>query len=322
MNWHDPVQWYAPPDRSFSVRELLADRVIHSSGLVITLVGGVVLVVHGLSLGTPQSRLITITLGIVCFAVEIILSQKHHLGAWDWTLAVQSIQLDRIGIDCLCIGLIPSLWCSYEEIEPQDIPWVVVSFGGFIGLLIDDILILSRDCRKTPEERAVTDVSVWTIRDMIHACVYVICGWCNLPCVPKALEKHDLPLVIMALMMGTSFTGGLYFYIDGDEFNKCIWHLFSLVTTPFFIAGIWESMNVMAWRDEQKHVIANSGVGTPGPVLAKLYSEDVSSLSAKFSMPADAAAAAGMCVAGVAATLAVVRCRHGALAISHHHEGE
>jgi len=248
MNYKDQVQWYAPPERTMSVRELLADRLIHIIALLLAAVGQVLLFIHGQSLGTPWSRQVTNILSGLCFAVEIVLSLWFHCRAWDWTWAKRSLQMDRIGINFLAIGMALRLTAW----GPRAFPCVAISVVGFMAIMVDNIRILRKELMKTPEELASTDASLWTNAEIIHLVAYVLAGWFLLGTVPLGLEQHDLPFLVGGIMSGMTFTIGIFFYVDQDEFNRCIWHLFSVCNCIIADIATWESMRVMAWHEQQQ----------------------------------------------------------------------
>ncbi|CAK0843399.1 unnamed protein product, partial [Prorocentrum cordatum] len=78
------LQWYKPPRRPYTRRELLADRVVNFSGAGLSWLGLFSLVIMSTVAGDSLSK----TAGYLVFGVGLVamlnLSAFYHLLCWDW----------------------------------------------------------------------------------------------------------------------------------------------------------------------------------------------------------------------------------------------
>jgi hemolysin III len=224
LSWNDAdelkafVQWYTPPRRQCSKRELLADRLVHIVGLVVGCATAVVLAKVGYN-GAPGRAFA----GLVYSAGFIIMfgcSFYLHLQAWDWERFDRNLFYDHSGISAMIIG-------CYAPIMMQAKTWwclALVATLGVGGCVLEAIQL----------RRGIVPMISW---DPHHAIRFLCMGWCVLIVVPYVYAALSSSAMLAVFVGGVLYSVGVLFLVSNFEFHLVVWHLFVLAAScAFFYA--------------------------------------------------------------------------------------
>merc|ERR1719356_1055388 len=118
--WTSRIQWYAPPRRKHTRRELLMDRAVNFSGVVGACFGSAVLMIKSLEAGDEAGYKVSLLVYCSGLLTMMFCSAAYHYSAWRWADHVKLLSLDYIGINALIMGtycpLMYSLSCKFTLI--------------------------------------------------------------------------------------------------------------------------------------------------------------------------------------------------------------
>lgn len=227
----DRVQWYVPPRRKHSKRELLADRCVNFLGAGISWPLSVVLCVASVQSG--KSGLVTF--GFAAFGVGFIgmlnFSAFYHHRAWDWPHARALVSLDYSGISLMIMGAYAPVMIAAECYKLLALNWSL----GFLGFAMEAWKLCAGS------DGAANTAGQWTAFDFVHLVRYLLMGW-----VPALLAFNsvrnvlDRSEVILIVAGGALYTLGVPMLLRGSmEFHLSIWHAFVLCASMCFYSLFW-----------------------------------------------------------------------------------
>jgi hemolysin III len=219
------LQWYKPPRRPYTRRELLADRVVNFLGAGLSWLGVCSLVIMSMAAGDPLSK----TAGYLAFGVGLVamlnLSAFYHLLCWDWGRAEALFSLDKIGINSMIMG-------AYTPVCLQvDAHWTLafVYVLGCIGLVAQVPHLCGLRCKEGE------DSSTWTWGAKLDLVRYVIMGWAVVAIAPVVYRSLPMLAVLTCILGGVIYTTGIVFFVSERlEFHLAIWHGFVLIASLCF----------------------------------------------------------------------------------------
>lgn len=216
---HKTLQWYPPPYRCYSRRELLADRCVNFAGAALSWVGTVWLVHVSHSAGNSVLK----QFGFCVFGLGLVTmlncSALYHHWAWHWEAQRKLLALDHVGINAM-------IACSYAPFMLQCGCYRTLSFVWILALLglimeawqlAQGELIMSRFFR------------------MAHVVRYLIMGWTVVVVLPTALQYIQTVAFMVSLVGGLLYSGGIAVFLQQHmEFHLPLWHIFVFCASSCF----------------------------------------------------------------------------------------
>jgi hemolysin III len=219
------LQWYKPPRRPYTRRELLADRVVNFSGAGLSWLGMCSLVIMSMAAGDPLSK----TAGYLVFGIGLVtmlnLSAFYHLLCWDWARAEALFSLDKIGINSMIMGAYTPVCLQIDAQRTLAFVYVL----GCIGLFAEVPALCGLRCK----EGAAS--ATWTWGAKLDVVRYVIMGWAVVAVAPVIYTSFPILAVFTSILGGVVYTTGIVFFVsDQLEFHLAIWHGFVLFASLCF----------------------------------------------------------------------------------------
>lgn len=220
------MQWYGPPRRKYTRRELLADRCVNFFGAGLSWIAASVLCFASWNVGNS----VPLQLGCLAHGLGLIAmlncSAFYHYLCWDWTKARRLYSLDHIGISAMIMGAVTPLTIYLHSYITLSIVWVL----GLVGWGLEVFKL----CRPDPD-----DVAGWTLLDKVNVVRYLVMGWVALPQAP-ALWSANRAAVCVSMFGGLTYSLGIIIFAQGDlEFHLAYWHTFVFVASFSFYAVIF-----------------------------------------------------------------------------------
>jgi len=209
------LQWYPPPRRQYSRRELFADQCVNFTGAGLAWVGAAALSYISWRHGDETVK----QWGFLAHGLGLILmlnsSAYYHYATWDWRRAKNLSFLDQVGISAMIMG-------CYAPVMIQCESYIVLLFVcvlGFLGFSIDAYRLMS----------GMSVAEHWTFLDWVSLGRYLTMGWAYVVMMPH-LSHILAPAGFCACIAGgVLYTMGVLFLIfEQLEFHIAIWHLFVL----------------------------------------------------------------------------------------------
>lgn len=218
------LQWYKPPRRPYTRRELLADRVVNFLGAGLSWPGLCSLVIMSTTAGDPLSE----TAGYLAFGVGLVamlnLSAFYHLLSWDWGQAEVLYSLDKIGINSMIVG-------AYAPMCLQIDAWWTLAFVcvlGCIGVCAELVSLCGWRCREGAS-------AAWSWADKLDIVRYLVMGWAVFAVAPTIYRLFPMPAVFGSILGGVIYSSGIVFFVlDRLEFHLAIWHGFVFLASLCF----------------------------------------------------------------------------------------
>jgi len=223
------VQWYIPPRRPYSRRELLADRFVNFLGAGLSWVGVALLMERSRAEGDPLQK----QLGFLAHGFGLIVmlncSALYHYLAWRWDWAHQLLSLDHVGISAMIVG-------CYVPVMLQ-----IGCFGtlacvcclGILGWIMEGVKLALG-------AQHFSDGAVnFQILDKLHIVRYLVMGWTCIVVIPYVSELPRQALVLMGVG-GLLYSSGVVFFVsESMEFHLAVWHGAVLVASLcFYLANV------------------------------------------------------------------------------------
>eukprot|EP00927_Polykrikos_kofoidii_P031160 TRINITY_DN26826_c0_g1_i1.p1 TRINITY_DN26826_c0_g1~~TRINITY_DN26826_c0_g1_i1.p1 ORF type:complete len:731 (+),score=66.83 TRINITY_DN26826_c0_g1_i1:123-2315(+) len=210
------IQWYEPPSRPYSRRELLADRFVHIVGICFALSFLPALCISCMAAGVRRETMLAVlaftTFSIVMFGC----SAAYHFMSCDWQNTNMLQSLDHVGINLMIMGAFatPAVQCNSYGILA--FVWPL----GIAGILLEVWrLIAIQSCPRHFIEST-------------HVLRYLIMGWGIVAAEPWCYESIPPLAIQLALLAGTLYTIGVPFLLRCEfEFHIAIWHAFVVAGT-------------------------------------------------------------------------------------------
>jgi len=219
------MQWYIPPRRPYTRRELIADRIVNVAGASMAWIGAPALSSVSWQMDDPVMLQVGVLASGLGLIVMLNCSAIYHFKCWDWSLATRLYSLDHIGISAMIMG-------TYSPIMVYAQAYIILAFVwglGTVGWAIE-----ARKLLKPQSPTAGERTAEWSFVDKFNLVRYLLMGWAGLPLGP-ALIASNPSLCFMALLGGLMYTGGIIFFVRGNmEFHLAIWHGFVLLASVCF----------------------------------------------------------------------------------------
>lgn len=227
----EKVQWYAPPRRKHSKRELLADRCVNVLGAGAAWPLSAILCAASVQSGHRG----IVTFGFVAFGVGFIgmlnFSAFYHYRAWDWPHAQQLVSLDYSGISLMIMGCYAPVMIAGACYRCLALNWSL----GFLGFAME----IGKHCAQ--REGHESAAGQWTTFDFIHLARFLVMGWVPallaLGSLRNVFDRSEISLIVAG---GALYTLGVPMLLRGSmEFHLSIWHAFVLCASMCFYALFW-----------------------------------------------------------------------------------
>jgi len=226
------LQWYTPPRRPYSRRELLADRIVNFTGAALAWIGTPILGFASWGAGDAAGK----QLGFWCHGVGLITmltcSALYHHWAWQWAKSHELLSLDHIGISTMIMGCyIPMM--QYSGCTAVLVFVVVLGFCGYAIELLK--FFFPKRCASWSG-----GPGKWSALDVIHIIRYLVMGWSCAPVLPRLVSTLPAASCWLTLVGGLLYTIGVFVFIQGNlEFHMAIWHAKVLVaSTCFYMSNL------------------------------------------------------------------------------------
>jgi len=209
------LQWYPPPRRQYSRRELCADHCVNFTGAVLAWVGAAAqscISWHYEDGSEKQLGFLAHGLGLIPM---LNLSAYYHYASWDWQRTQKLKSLDHVGISAMIMG-------SYAPLMIQCESYIVLLFVWVMGVLGFSIEVY----------RLMSDMSSaehWTYLDWVNLARYLTMGWACVVIMPVMSHILSPTAFCACIAGGVLYTVGVLFLIFEElEFHLAVWHLFVL----------------------------------------------------------------------------------------------
>jgi len=219
------MQWYIPPRRPYTRRELLADRIVNFTGAALAWVGTPVLGIVSLMAGDNVEKQLGFWLHGLGLILMLTCSALYHYWAWQWAKSDVLLSLDHVGISGMIMGCyIPVM--LYADCMVVLAFVCILGIGGWL-LELGKIVF---------EKHSLSGgAGAWNTLDILHVIRYLVMGWACAPVLPRMV--HSLPegALWLSLAGGILYTCGVFVFIQGNlEYHMAIWHFMVLVASMCF----------------------------------------------------------------------------------------
>mmetsp|Transcript_57896 Transcript_57896/g.161584 ORF Transcript_57896/g.161584 Transcript_57896/m.161584 type:complete len:263 (-) Transcript_57896:110-898(-) len=220
------LQWYVPPRRCYSRRELLADRCINFIGAAGAWIGAPVLVWASHAAGDAPLKQLGFWMQGLGFVTMFSCSALYHHWSWHWSSVPLLLSLDHLGINMMIMGCYTPYMLRCGFIFLLAFVWAL----GLVGMLMEGVKLMRRDLQLSSG-----GTGQWKAFDVAHGALYVVMGWAALPIVPQVAPLLPAAAVYTAVTGGIFFTSGILLLVMEDcEFHLAAWHAFVLVGSLCF----------------------------------------------------------------------------------------
>lgn len=225
----DRTQWYVPPRRMYSKRELYADRAVNFLGAGLSWPLALALCASSVRRGRPVRHTLAFAASGVGLIGMLNLSAAYHFLAWDWPYAQLLVSMDDSGISLMIMGSYTPLMVFADCYKCLALCWTF----GILGFVMEAWKLQIRNEEGTAGE--------WTAFDFVNLVRYLAMGWAPvlISCryLPKVLVRRDFVLIVAG---GLLYTAGVPILLAGNtEFHLPIWHTFVLSASMCFYAVFW-----------------------------------------------------------------------------------
>jgi hemolysin III len=211
--------------RPQSAGEELANSLIHGAGVLVTLIGGPVLLVAAAETGDVW-RIVAAAIYAATLLLLFSSSMTYHALRSPGPKAIFQ-RIDHAAIYLLIAGT----YTPFTLITLRG-PWGWTLFGVVWGLALAGVILKGAFGARLP---------------MLSTIAYLAMGWLMVVAL-RPLTMHVAPRGIMWLVAGGLFyTGGVVFYVRDDrrQYNHAVWHLFVLAgSMAHFFAVLWYAVPV------------------------------------------------------------------------------
>lgn len=226
------LQWYTPPRRQYSRRELLADRLVNFSGVVLAFLGAALLGYASWAAGDELSMQIGFWAHGAGLITMLTCSALYHHLSWKWSSSQQLLSLDHVGISAMIMGCYTPLMLKTECYHVLAFVYIL----GVAGWLMEAFKLLSGR-----HDLSGGGDGTWTTFDVAHVVRYLVMGWACV-FVSSALLAAIPPQALMVCAAGgVMYTGGILIFVQGHlEFHMAIWHALVLAASfCFYMANLF-----------------------------------------------------------------------------------
>lgn len=224
------LQWYMPPRRPYSRRELLADRAVNFAGASLAWFAALFLTYRSWAANDSTARQVCFCLHGTGLIVMLNSSALYHFWAWDWRCSEQLLSLDHIGISAMIVG-------SYAPFMQRCECYKVLGFVCLLGLAV---LPMEAAKLRWPK-KADSDGSFcnWSVIDRAHIARYLVMGWACVVIAPTMRQEIPSNVLVAAASGGLLYSFGIAFFLYQKlEFHLAIWHgAVLLASVSFYLAN-------------------------------------------------------------------------------------
>mmetsp|Transcript_27757 Transcript_27757/g.50711 ORF Transcript_27757/g.50711 Transcript_27757/m.50711 type:complete len:278 (-) Transcript_27757:262-1095(-) len=222
------IQWYAPPSRPYTRRELMVDRCVNFGGALLSWIAAPSLCLAAWLAGDSLWRVAGFGAFGSGFIGMFTFSARYHYCCWDWT-AKTLRPMDHVGINMMIMG-------SYTPPAQYVNSYGVLSLVWVLGLA--GIALEMWRMTYGRQESGTEDTRMWL--DHLNIARYLLMGWAVLLIVPDVLRVFPVSLWMTMLAGGLLFTLGVPFFLwESLEYHVAIWHsMVFLASSCFFIVQV------------------------------------------------------------------------------------
>lgn len=211
---NERLQWYPPPNRPYSRRELLVDRVVNALGVVAGGVGAAAILARSVVMKDPARTFLSLVVYCVGIITMFVCSAVFHRYTWDHNRHRLLVFLDYLGISFLIAG-------SYTPPMVRCACWksLIFVWALAIGGAVQDAVYL------TPEREPAKWYS-WML-----SARYLLGGWSIMFVLPTVLKTLPMSWFRLSLAGGILYSLGVPVFLSKAEFSSPVWHVFVLAAT-------------------------------------------------------------------------------------------
>jgi len=233
------LQWYVPPRRPYTRRELLADRLVNFAGAGLAWVLTLILGLVSWGKGDDLWMQIGFWLQGAGMIIMLNLSALYHHWSWDWKNAHWLLSFDHIGISSMIMGTYTPIMLYVGTASAYGVLALVWTLG-IAG-------IVAETCRQLlPPGTLDGGAATWGALDIAHVVRYLVMGWACILIGPSIMSSFPPHYFVLPIAGGLLYTFGVLIFIRGQmEFHMAIWHAFVLgaslcfySTCLFFLTGV------------------------------------------------------------------------------------
>lgn len=233
LNPASRLQWYIPPKRPYSRRELLADRAVNFAGAALSWPCAAVLGYLIWRYEPPRSQQFCYIMHGVGLVAMLNLSALYHHMSWNWEQSYVYSSLDQVGINSMIVGCFAPFLIA---VEGYIVMSIVCALGG-VGVTLQALRLSKLTAKLKPISKRKD--ARWTIIDWINVFHYVLMGLMTLPDLPWLIEFLPSGMLDGYLVGGLLYLAGVPFLLfERMEFHQAFWHLFVLVASACIYAAI------------------------------------------------------------------------------------
>jgi len=216
----EKLQWYVPPRRPYSRRELLADRLVNFVGVLVAWLGAPFLCWHSWAQGNALTMQGGFWVQGSGYIVMFTCSALYHYWSWDWHCVPWLLALDHVGINTMIMGCYAPYMLRFEYLFTLAFVWIL----GFVGMAMEAYKLYRYDLKLSGGGSGE-----WKPFDKVHGLLYVVMGWAALPMVPAVAPALPWSVIVGMVGGGVLFTVGIPVLArEAMEFHLAIWHAFVL----------------------------------------------------------------------------------------------
>lgn len=210
-----------PPGRAGDARqpldgEQLADRVVHAIGVIGGLTGAAILVVRA-GQSAVEGQLLPVVAYVAGLLAMLGCSAVYHLCGKDrrreWFR-----RLDHAAIFVMIAGT----YTPIAMLALRD-PWDVALTAAVWAAAAAGVVL------KLTRPRRIEAISI---------ALYLLLGWIGLVAVQELLASVATGTLLMILIGGLIYSGGLVFHLSSRRFNQALWHASVLLAATFHFVAI------------------------------------------------------------------------------------
>lgn len=217
LPWHCSVQWYSPPKRAYSHRELVADRVVNFTGAGLAWLAAPLLIYASWASEDSGMKVFGFCLQGLGLVTMLTCSALYHHLSWRWDMSQRLLSLDHVGINTMIMG------CYVPIMQHCNRLWILamVCMLGMVGWLLE----------------------LWKLRGgkpsatlkKLQLARYLAMGWAIIVIMPsvKMMSPDQLPSLYICSGLLISI-GVVFFVCEGIEFHQAAWHGLVVVSSFAF----------------------------------------------------------------------------------------
>jgi hemolysin III len=198
-------------------REQLADRIVHALGLVGGLTGAAILVGRA-ARSAVAGQLLPVLAYVSGLLAMLGCSALYHLWGKDRHRRDWFRRLDHAAIFVMIAG-------TYTPIAMLGLraPWDVALTAAVWSAAAAGVVL------KLVQPRRIESISI---------ALYLVLGWIGLLALKELLASIPTGTLLMILIGGLIYSGGVFFHLSSRRFDLALWHASVLVAAAVHFAAI------------------------------------------------------------------------------------